>query len=206
MTMGQLKSPLERYRMRAASCTIWLKAGWMKSANWISMMGSRPPRAMPMPWPTIEDSASGVSITRSSPNFSTKPSVARNTPPRVPTSSPMISTRSSPAMRSHMVSWMDLMRLFFAMACFSFDVGGRPCGALVGVDVAQRVLWRGIRGLIHVFHRLGKLRLDRVDQRLDPGLRDDPVLLQVRLEPRDWVQCPGLPHLVLGPVGAVVVV
>src|SRR5207247_4518841 len=114
---------------------------------------------------------------RSSPNFATKPSVARNTPPRVPTSSPMISTRSSPAMRSHMVSWMDLMRFFFAMTCFSFDVGGRPCRTLVGVDVAQRLFWGGIRGLIHVLHRLGEFRLDGVDQRLDPGLRDDPVLL-----------------------------
>ena len=40
--------------------------------------------------PTIELSASGVSITRASPNSACRPSVARNTPPRGPTSSPRI--------------------------------------------------------------------------------------------------------------------
>ena len=39
---GQLKSPLLRYRMRAASETIWSNAGWMKSANWISATGNSP--------------------------------------------------------------------------------------------------------------------------------------------------------------------
>jgi len=42
----------------------------MKSANWNSAIGSRPFAAMPMATPAIEDSASGLSITRSSPNFS----------------------------------------------------------------------------------------------------------------------------------------
>ena len=54
--------------MRAASETTWSKAGWMKSANWISATGSSPCSAIPIAMPTIPDSASGVSITRSSPN------------------------------------------------------------------------------------------------------------------------------------------
>src|SRR5437588_675579 len=75
----------------------------MKSANWISTMGRSPARASPMPTPTIPDSARGVSSTRASPNSSYRPSVARNTPPRGPTSSPSTITRSSAAMRSRSV-------------------------------------------------------------------------------------------------------
>ena len=42
-----------RYRIRAASETIWSNAGWMKSANWISATGSRPCSAIPIATPTI---------------------------------------------------------------------------------------------------------------------------------------------------------
>src|SRR5437016_174852 len=57
MTIGTDQSPFERYRVRAASLTIWSKAGWMKSANWISAMGSMPFSAAPMATPTMADSA-----------------------------------------------------------------------------------------------------------------------------------------------------
>ena len=40
-------------------------------------------------------SASGVSMHRMGPNFSTRPTVALNTPPSTPTSSPSTTTRSS---------------------------------------------------------------------------------------------------------------
>ena len=42
--------------MRAASDRIWLKAGKMKSANWISGTGRRPATAAPIETPTIIDS------------------------------------------------------------------------------------------------------------------------------------------------------
>src|SRR5262245_66559822 len=48
---------------------------------------------MPTAVPTMPFSANGVSITRSSPNSACKPSVARNTPPALPISSPMTRTR-----------------------------------------------------------------------------------------------------------------
>src|SRR5215510_2859108 len=48
---------------------------------------------MPTAVPTMPFSASGVSITRSSPNSACSPSVARNTPPALPTSSPITRTR-----------------------------------------------------------------------------------------------------------------
>ena len=67
MTMGTPKPLFDRYRMRAASETIWLNAGKMKSANWISATGRSPFIAAPIAAPTIIDSVSGVSMTRSSP-------------------------------------------------------------------------------------------------------------------------------------------
>src|SRR5262245_28042937 len=48
---------------------------------------------MPIAAPTMPFSASGVSSTRSSPNSACRPSVARNTPPALPTSSPSTRTR-----------------------------------------------------------------------------------------------------------------
>ena len=70
--------------MRAASDTIWSNAGWMKSANSISAIGSSPSMAIPIAMPTIPDSASGVSITRASPKSSRKPFETLKTPPRAP--------------------------------------------------------------------------------------------------------------------------
>src|SRR5712691_2508449 len=104
MTMGTDQSPLERYRVRAASLTIWSKAGWMKSANWMSAMGMSPLSAAPMATPTIADSASGVSSTRASPKRAYSPSVAPKTPPLRPTSSPRTRTRSSRSISSVMAA------------------------------------------------------------------------------------------------------
>src|SRR3989338_9237887 len=59
MTIGTPHCPFDRYRMRAASCTIWSNAGVEKSANWISAIGRKPARASPMATPTIADSARG---------------------------------------------------------------------------------------------------------------------------------------------------
>ena len=44
--------------------------------------------AMPIAVPIMPFSESGVSITRSLPNFASRPSVTLNTPPSTPTSSP----------------------------------------------------------------------------------------------------------------------
>src|ERR1700687_5911974 len=85
MTIGTDQSPFERYRVRAASLTIWSKAGWMKSANWISAIGMRPFKAAPIATPTMADSASGVSSTRASPNRAYRPAdvLAHAEPPVV---------------------------------------------------------------------------------------------------------------------------
>ena len=67
----------------------------MKSENCISQTGRMPTTAAPIAQPMIPDSASGVSMTRSAPNSSNRPSVTLNAPPKTPMSSPIISTRSS---------------------------------------------------------------------------------------------------------------
>src|SRR5262245_46760729 len=66
--------------------------------NWISPTGLNPCAAIPTHSPLIKSSASGVSITRSGPNRCCSPTVARNTPPFTPTSSPSTTTFASSAM------------------------------------------------------------------------------------------------------------
>ena len=78
-----------------ATLTSWSKPQEMKSENCISHTGRIPTTAAPTAVPMIADSASGVSITRSGPNSSLKPSVTLNAPPNTPMSSPITITRSS---------------------------------------------------------------------------------------------------------------
>ncbi len=72
-----------------ATLTSWSKPQEMKSENCISHTGRIPTTAAPIAEPMIPDSASGVSITRSGPNSSMKPSVTLNAPPNTPMSSPI---------------------------------------------------------------------------------------------------------------------
>src|ERR687891_235957 len=192
--MGTSKSPLERYRSRAASDTSWSKAGWMKSANWISATGTSPWRAIPMARPTMEDSASGVSITRVSPNSSRKSAVARNTPPRAPTSSPMIRTRSFSFIFSHSVSWIVWTMFFSAIS------------GLLGEDVAKGRLRLGIWRVPRLVHALVHLSLQLFPDRFDLVVVHDAGLLQVAGERGDGVLLLGLLDLLAGAIGPVVIV
>src|SRR3990170_802514 len=78
-------------------------------------MGLMPYTAAPMPTPTIESSASGESMIRLGPYLSNSPSVARNTPPRGPTSSPVMNTHSSRASSSSIAWRMASMRVISGM-------------------------------------------------------------------------------------------
>ena len=113
--MGHAKAPFERKRMRAASDRIWLKAGKMKSANWISGTGRKPATAAPIETPTIMDSVNGVSSTRSPPNSAYSPSVARKTPPFLPTSSPRTTIESSRRISDASVERTESMKVMTAM-------------------------------------------------------------------------------------------
>src|SRR5688572_30501392 len=112
---------------------------------------------MPMATPTIEDSARGVSITRSSPNSCMKSAVTRNTPPRAPTSSPRISTRSSAFISSQSVSWTVLTRFFSVTSALLGEhvLHGR---LRLGVGLVPRFL----DGRVDLFLQLDSQRLDLV--------------------------------------------
>jgi len=66
----------------------------------ISTMGRRPAIAAPTPSPTIVFSEIGVSRTRFSPNFSSRPWVTLNAPWKTPMSSPTMKTDSSRSISS----------------------------------------------------------------------------------------------------------
>src|SRR5690606_3041705 len=199
--------------MRAASLTIWLKAGWMKSANWISQIGRMPASAAPMPIPTMLNSASGESITRFGPYLSYSPMVARNTPPRGPTSSPVMNTRSSRASSSSIASRIAPINVISAMlVCCSSAASCCRCqpGLCVFVHrcehIAERLLQWRVRGLLCEALRLVNLlpgtRLDLVDL----VVVQDAPLQQVRLKALDRVALLPLLHLLPRAVGPVVVV
>src|SRR5688572_11555197 len=88
----------------------------MKSENWISGTGLSPYIAIPIAVPMIPPSASGVSITRSGPNSSYSPAVARNTPPNLPTSSPSTIVRASRRISMRSASFTACRRLRVGMA------------------------------------------------------------------------------------------
>src|SRR5918911_1100027 len=124
----------------------------MKPMNWISATGRRPVSAMPNAVPTIADSASGVSNTRFGPNRAWSPSVARNTPPSLPTSWPITTTRSSApsaCSSARLMAWTMM-----ASATGGLDVrlerrdGPRLRLGDGTVDARQRVLHRLALGVL----------------------------------------------------------
>src|SRR5229473_6247497 len=94
-TIGQLSRPCVRRRSREAWFTNWSMQGYRKPMNWISPTGLSPCAAMPTQTPLIKSSDSGISITRSGPKRCCRETVARNTPPFTPTSSPSTITFGS---------------------------------------------------------------------------------------------------------------
>src|SRR5207249_11163342 len=90
-------------------------------------MGMIPFSEAPIAAPTMHDSASGVSMQRSSPNSATKPSVARKTPPS-PTSSPRTMIRSSRFISSNMATWIATTIFFSAIGGSPFNKNVTYCG------------------------------------------------------------------------------
>src|SRR5450631_3668013 len=89
--------------------------------------------------PTMPDSASGVSMIRSSPKSFCRFSVTRNTPPSLPMSSPMMTTLGSCSMARRRPALMDLPIVTLAMSVLSLEARGvRSEPGALGVD--QRVL------------------------------------------------------------------
>src|SRR5690606_30006924 len=117
-----------------------------------------PLSAAPMATPTMADSAMGVSITRSSPNSSSRPWVARKTPPRTPTSSPSTITDGSARISSARASRTACTTLITAIHAPP-STGNR---LRLRVDVGRQILHRRIGRRLRVGDGI-------VHRRLHPG-------------------------------------
>src|SRR5512134_2368071 len=125
----------------------------------------------------MPDSASGVSMTRSSPKSFWRPSVIRKTPPSLPTSSPMTTTLGSFSIAARRPALSPFARVILAMSVSSLErrevgrvgllLGGELRG-LVDVHVvedAERVgLGEGLAALAEVVAELLGLLLDAVEE------------------------------------------
>src|SRR5271165_1499014 len=153
--------------------------------NWISPMGLSPCAAMPTHSPLISSSASGVSITRSGPNRCCRPTVARNTPPLTPTSSPSRTTLGSSSMArararltasTSVTSGMGAALELVALA--DIDSGK------LGIEVVEHALRWPRPGCQIAFDRcidpLRTLGGKRLFVRLSPGLLGDEIGAQTR--------------------------
>src|SRR5512146_708218 len=177
----------------------------MKSANWISATGRRPASAMPIAMPTIPASASGVSMTRSAPNRSHSPSVARKTPPFFPMSSPSSTMRGSRSISSRSALWIACTSVIVATGSPLHRHPG-PLPLLLevprhlGVDVLDQALRRnGGSGLAcgdGALHLLAGF----VEDRLLFRIVEQPPPLEMDGEPPDRVLFPPRLDLLRGPV------
>src|SRR5512135_3008504 len=147
-----------------------------------------------MPTPMMESSASGESITRSGPYLSSSPTVARNTPPRAPTSSPTIKTWSSRPSSSSMAWRMPSIKVISATAhllginrvgaFFDGRVGGR-------FGVLDSLIDQDFGFGFHIFLILG---------------RQQAGLLEGGASHNQWIVLFVLFDLLAGAVGAVIIV
>src|SRR5918996_228312 len=124
--------------------------------------------ARPTVTPAMVVSSNGVSSTRSSPNFSCRPWVARNTPPLTPTSSPSTTTRSSSLIARASARLMPPIRVVSGMVaspgCRDLLLGiGRRQDRIEMVEHRFRRHWR--RRQI-ALDRSIDLAVDLVDQPL----------------------------------------
>src|SRR5262245_28981966 len=121
--------------------------------------------------PTMAPSASGVSITRCSPNLARRPSVTRNTPPSTPMSSPRTrtsSSRSISCMRARLMAWTIV----------SFR-----CSVILGSSSAVGLDRSPVRGLAARSELPLELRALRPELRRRLGIDLLEAIEQVRLHP-----------------------
>src|SRR5437870_1238635 len=123
---------------------------------------------MPTQRPLISSSASGVSSTRSEPKRCCSPTVARNTPPLTPTSSPSTTTPGSSARARASAR-------FTASTSVTSGTGRSQLLALAGIGLGQR----GVEVIEHGFRRARPGRQVVLDRRLDALLAfgGEPLLL-----------------------------
>src|SRR6185437_3657670 len=149
--------------------------------NWISATGRRPWVAMPIDIPAIMPSARGVSCTRSLPNCSCKPAVARNTPPLTPTSSPSTTTDGSRVISHACARLMASIIVTLAMDWVA------PCVLALLADALGRVLEEVVEHRVSVRPRSTRIginsgfdlarafRLQRLLLRVAPGTQPGQI-------------------------------
>src|SRR5271167_397577 len=157
----------------------------MKPVNWISDTGRKPCAARPTDIPAMTPSASGVSSTRSAPKRSSRPSVARKTPPSAPTSSPTTRTEGSSAIaraRARLTAWTSVISGIAASLPRQLE----RCLALVGEFFGQRLVGE-IENRFEPLRRRGEIGLRRsLDRQSDLG--QQPLLIGLAPHPvRDEV-------------------
>src|SRR4051812_47318679 len=159
--------------------------------------------------PTMPDSASGVSMTRSSPKSFWSPSVTRKTPPSLPTSSPMIRTLGSlsSAVRSDALIALesDIFWAAISDAFLSGDERSLVRGELRPLLVHERMaVGVGVlehRHVVGVGHRPDRLphplgeRVGLLFQTVEERLVREPLVGEKGAQPQDRVL--GLPQLAL---------
>src|SRR4051794_18826091 len=162
----------------------------MKSANCISVIGRMPSTAAPIAVPMMPDSASGVSITRSGPNSSMKPSGTLKAPPKTPMSSPLTRTRASLRISSRMPAETARREVSGAMSRPRREAAPRRV-AVAEHDLVAALVEDAVGRRVRVGHRHGEglLRpgLDRLADLGADGVRVDAEIAQARLLALDGV-------------------
>src|ERR1700727_2547221 len=158
--------------------------------NWISATGLRPCAAMPMAAPAISPSASGVSCTRALPKRCCSPTVARNPPPLVPTSSPSTTTDGSWAISQACAMLMASTIVIFAIETIlcSNPIAKVRCCLVAWRRIATRFIALGAQ-------RRRQLRAQIIEHGVGRLFRRRQVLLDRGV---DFLAACGLERLLVG--------
>src|SRR5262245_29954905 len=154
----------------------------MKSWNWISATGRSPFIAIPIAVPTMPSSESGVSKQRFGPKSRCRFSVARNTPPFLPTSSPKTSTLGSAFIavrRPSLIAWRRVSVAMFVLGAVqssseqfrAVQSSSERELAVAGVGVATAAA--EVEELLALLAQVrGDRRVDVREDGLEPGRAD----------------------------------
>src|SRR6185503_81526 len=144
----------------------------------------------------MPDSASGESMTRSSPKSFWRPSVIRKTPPSLPTSSPMTRTLGSSSMALRRPMFRPLASVIFVISVSSLErveVRREACALLLelgrhlGVHVVEDAERRRVGELLHAGAQPGAQVVGLARDRVEEVGVAQAVALEVGPDPLDRV-------------------
>src|SRR5262245_39638704 len=144
----------------------------------------------------MPDSASGESMTRSSPKSFWRPSVIRKTPPSLPTSSPMTRTLGSFSMALRRPMFRPLARVILVLSVGSLErveVGREPVALLLelgrdlGVHMVEDAQRRGVGERLYAGTEPGAEVISLGRDVVEEVLVGQPLALEVGLDAFDGV-------------------